>query len=92
MTYSCFCPTINSFNNGDIVWDFQSNGTVVLTFNTTLLPDSNVPFQNVSSMNYTVNGNLIELDGYEYDLVIDGDDMNISDDPASDGSIFFFER
>lgn len=90
---SCFCPTGGeTYNLGDIVFDFENTGNVTISINTSLAADSYFPWENGDNLIYFVNGSEISLDGYTYDLLIDGDSMSISDEPASDGPQYLFER
>jgi len=90
---SCFCPNGGeTYNLNDIVFDFQSNGNVTININTTLPADSYFPWEDGDNLIYLVVGSEISLDGYTYDINIDGDSMSISDDPASDGPQYLFER
>jgi len=88
----CFCPTLETFDQENIIWNFKSDGTLEITYNVTLSSDSNVPFQDNNIQSYTVNNNLITISNLEYDLELNSNELILSDDPHLDGPRYFLTK
>jgi hypothetical protein len=76
-----FSPTEN-FNNGDIIWIFQQNGTVNITIDISI---SSSPIKQSGSYNYSLTERRILIGDTEYDYEFNKSILVISDNPSADG-------
>lgn len=80
-----------TYNRGDIVWTFNSNGTVAMVWNVDWNGDPLSPSTSEIE-NYTINGNEIEIGGVMYDLSINNrGEFRLTGNLALDGSMRDFE-
>lgn len=91
MRYSAGLAGMENYNQDDITWTFNSNGTVDVLINVTL-SNSYMPIQTSQTVNYVINGTEITVDNERYDFTVDGSKFTLSDRPELDGPIIFLER
>lgn len=78
---SGFSP-IENYNNGDIIWVFQQNGTVNVTINSSI---ASSPIKPRGSYNYSLTGSRILIGDTEFDYEFNKSLLIISDNPSADG-------
>jgi hypothetical protein len=92
MSFQCCLFEPESFNQGDIIWSFNSNNTLDVTINTELIENSQLPIQENSSVSYSLTSNTVTLESIEYDYFFEDGLLYLTDDPEVDGPIIIFER
>ncbi len=93
VSYECCDSTPEAYNSGEILWTFRNNGQMDLTINAGFDPNSQAPFQEETSLSYTVTDSLLEIDGSRYQYTFtSSSSVTLTDRPESDGPIMVLER
>lgn len=85
-------PYFDNIPTGTIVWDFKVNNQLEVTVNTTFSDYAPIRFQNSCTVNYSVAGNKITLDGYTYDYFLRNGQLNIHVNTVGCGPWYVLER
>lgn len=86
ISFECclFLPEV--FDTGDIVWKFNTDGTMEVAINIQLNESSQVPLEDGESYPYSVNGETVSVGGVTYDFSFPEGGLTLTDDPEADGS------
>jgi hypothetical protein len=83
----CLSPSEN-FELSEILWIFSNNGEFTTDINIELDDNSQIPFQNSSTLSYTKTETTIIIDQLEYDYrIAETGELILSDSPESDGPV-----
>ena len=92
MSFQCCLFESEVFDQGDIIWTFNTDNTLDVIVNITLIENSQVPIQENSTVSYSLTSNTVLLQSVEYDYFFEEGQLYLTDDPEVDGSIIIFER
>lgn len=85
-------PYFSNIPAGTIIWDFKANNQLEVTVNTTFTDHAPIRFQTSCTVNYSVSGSKITLDGLTYDYFLKDGKLNIFANPHACGPWYIFER
>ena len=91
-TFQCCLFQTEQFNQGDIIWKFNSNEILEVNINIVLEDESQIPIQENGSFSYDFNQTSVVIDNTEYDFTLENDQLILSDDPEVDGPIIIFDK
>ena len=93
INYQCCLSPSENYNQSEILWTFSNNGELSIAINTKLDENSQIPFQNSTTVAYTKTETEITIDQLTYDYRIEeSGDLILSDSPASDGPIIILRK
>ena len=92
LSFQCCLFTAEEFAAQQMVYEFDGEGTVIVTIDVELEEFSQVPIKESGTYSYTESGDRINLQGVDYDFTLIGDQLTLLDMPEVDGSIIVFER
>ena len=76
-----FSP-VENFNEGKILWEFQKNGILNITIDTSI---SSTPIKSGGSYKYSLTGSRILIGNTQYDYEFKNSFLIISNNPSADG-------
>lgn len=90
--YSAGLAGSEMYNKDDVTWTFKANNTVDVLVNIVLSPNTYMPIQSNTTVNYSINGTEVTVNGEVYDFYYENSKLIISDKPELDGPRIQFER
>ena len=92
MIYSAGIGGYETYNKDDVTWTFNSNNTVDVLINITILPNTYMPIQTSTTVAYAINGSQVIVGNMTYDFYYENGKLILSDHPELDGPLIEFER
>ena len=92
MSFQCCLFESEVFDPGDIIWTFNSDNTLDVSINTTLIENSQLPIQESTSVPYSTTSDTVLLESIEYDYFFEEGQLYLTDDPEVDGPIIIFNK
>ncbi len=79
------------YNKGEIVWEFNKYDELIVTINTTLPSDSELPVKQNGTYPYVASKEVISIGGTQYAVSREAGILKLDHNAAADGTLLVFE-
>ena len=79
-----------TYNPGDIAWEFNKYDELIVTIDTNIPSSSQLPIKTEGTYYYTGSDSAISIDNYQYAAEVTGDTLRLTHNPDTGGPLLKF--